>query len=337
MKRAARWMIALGLIAAAGGVVAASFVVVDETEFVVVTSFGRIVAVYGDEPGETGLHCQGSMAAALAIDRRVRVFEPPPREVITGDKRNLEVASYVVWRVADPVLFLRTSGTHELAEARLYERVSAGQSDVIGRRELSALASTDPARWALDDLTREVIDARRARGTKRAGRRGARRPDPPVQPPGRGSPGRLRADPQRAPAGGGAAAGRGGGAVHHDHQPGRPRARHDPGPGRRRGRADPRRRRGRGDPHAQRGPRARPQVLRVPPHARRLPLDLRRADDRRAVVDEPDPEAPGPRPADRAGGGVARGSSTPPGMPRASHEKAHCGSDCGSASPRWSR
>ena len=73
----------------------------------------------------------------------MKVFEPPPREVITGDKRNLEVASYVVWRVADPVLFLRASGSHELAEARLYERVSAGLSDAIGRRELSALASTD--------------------------------------------------------------------------------------------------------------------------------------------------------------------------------------------------
>ena len=63
--------------------------------------------------------------------------------MITGDKRNLEVASYVVWRVADPVLFLRASGTHELAEARLYERVSAALSDAIGRRELAALASTD--------------------------------------------------------------------------------------------------------------------------------------------------------------------------------------------------
>jgi modulator of FtsH protease HflC len=89
----------------------------------------------------------------------VKVFEPAPREVITGDKRNLEVASYVVWRVADPVLFLRASGSHELAEARLYERVSASLSDAIGRRDLSALASTDPKLWALDALTREVTAA----------------------------------------------------------------------------------------------------------------------------------------------------------------------------------
>ena len=124
-----------------------------------VTSFGQIVAIYGDEPAEAGLHLKAPWQLALKIDKRVKVFEPAPREVITGDKRNLEVASYVVWRVADPVLFLRASGSHELAEARLYERVSASLSDAIGRRDLSALASTDPKLWALDELTREVTAA----------------------------------------------------------------------------------------------------------------------------------------------------------------------------------
>ncbi len=140
-------------------VAVSSFVIVDETEFAVVTGFGRIEAVYGDQPTETGLHPKAPWQLAIKIDRRFRVFDPPPREVMTGDKRNLEVAPYVVWRVADPVLFLRGSGSHELAEARLNERVSAGLSDAIGRRELADLASTDPARWALDTMTRDVVAA----------------------------------------------------------------------------------------------------------------------------------------------------------------------------------
>jgi modulator of FtsH protease HflC len=157
MKHTLRWLIAAVLVLGLLTVGLASLVVVDETEFAVVTSFGRVAAVYGDESSKAGLHVKAPWQLALKIDKRVKVFEPAPREVITGDKRNLEVASYVVWRVADPVLFLRTSGTHELAEARLYERVSASLSDSIGRRDLSALASTDPKLWALDELTREVI------------------------------------------------------------------------------------------------------------------------------------------------------------------------------------
>ncbi len=69
------------------------------------------------------------------------------------------MAPYVVWRVADPVVFLRGSGSHDLAEARLNERVSAGLSDAIGRRDLASLASTDAAKWSLDGLTRDVLEA----------------------------------------------------------------------------------------------------------------------------------------------------------------------------------
>jgi membrane protease subunit HflC len=159
MKQFLRWIISLLLLAVVAGLAIASFVIVDETEFALVTSFGRIDAVYGDQPSEAGLHPKAPWQFAIKIDRRIRVFDPPPREVITGDKRNLEVAPYVVWRVADPVAFVRGSGSHELAEARLNERVSAGLSDAIGRRELAGLASTDTAKWAIDTLNRDVLAA----------------------------------------------------------------------------------------------------------------------------------------------------------------------------------
>jgi membrane protease subunit HflC len=132
---------------------------VDETEFAVVTSFGEIVAVHGEKPGTAGLHIKRPWQSVLRVDRRLRVFDPPPREVITGDKRNLEVAAYLVYRVADPVQFLRGSGSLDQAEARLGERASAALSDAIGQRDLAALATTDPKRWALDDLTRDTLAA----------------------------------------------------------------------------------------------------------------------------------------------------------------------------------
>jgi membrane protease subunit HflC len=159
MKKALRSTIVACVLAALTGLAASSFLVVDETEFAVVTSFGRIAAVHGVGASGAGLHPKAPWQLAIKIDRRFRVFDPPPREVMTGDKRNLEVAPYVVWRVSDPVVFLRGSGSPELAEARLNERVSAGLSDAIGRRELASLASTDPSRWAHDELTRDVREA----------------------------------------------------------------------------------------------------------------------------------------------------------------------------------
>src|SRR4051794_26717699 len=156
MPRFLRLTIALVLAAILTIVGLRSWVIADETQFVVVTEFGRIVAVHGDQADEAGLHAKWPWQAALTIDRRLRVFDPPPREVLTGDKRNLDVASYVVWRVGDPLRFLRSAATLDAAEARLNERISAALSNAIGRVELTALASTDPALWQLDSLTAEV-------------------------------------------------------------------------------------------------------------------------------------------------------------------------------------
>ena len=159
MKRFLRLTLALAGLSLIAAIVFRSCVVVDETQYVVVTDFGRIVAVYGDQADEAGLHVKLPWQAAIPIDRRLRVFDPPAREVLTGDKRNLEVASYVVWRVDEPVRFLRSAATLDAAEARLGERVAAALSNAIGRRELAALASTDPALWQLDALTNDVLAA----------------------------------------------------------------------------------------------------------------------------------------------------------------------------------
>jgi membrane protease subunit HflC len=139
------------------GLVLTTLVAVDETEYVIVTQFGQVEAVHGAEPGSAGLHFKRPWQNVVRIDRRIKVFEPPPREVITGDKKNLEVAWYMLYRVVDPVRFLRGSGTFEPAEARLSERISASISDAIGQEQLASLATTDPTRWAVDALTAEVV------------------------------------------------------------------------------------------------------------------------------------------------------------------------------------
>ncbi len=132
-RRAVVWIIGLSGLAILVSLGYCCLLAVDETEYAVVTSFGRVVAVHGMTPGTAGLHFKLPWESVLRVDQRLRAFDPPPREVITGDKRNLEVAAYLIYRVADPVQFVRGSGSLEQAEARLSERVSAALSDAIGR------------------------------------------------------------------------------------------------------------------------------------------------------------------------------------------------------------
>ncbi|MFO0955931.1 MAG: protease modulator HflC [Isosphaeraceae bacterium] len=145
------------LVLAATAVGFSCLVAVDEAESVLITDFGRVARAYG--PGEAGLHTRWPWQSAIRVDRRLRVLDAPSREILTADKRNIDVSPYIAWRVADPLRFVRSAGSVASAEARLSERVSASLSASVGRRELSAMATTDAAAWQLDAIMAEVRDA----------------------------------------------------------------------------------------------------------------------------------------------------------------------------------
>jgi membrane protease subunit HflC len=158
MKRPWRTLAFLLLVALSAAVLSRCWFVVDETRFVLLSEFGRVVDVLGDDPGEVGPHWKRPWLSVLTVDRRLQVTEPPSREVLTGDKRNLEVAPYVVWKVVDPSRFYQSAGGIETASSRLEERVAASVSDALSRSTLESLASADPDVWKLDTITRSIRD-----------------------------------------------------------------------------------------------------------------------------------------------------------------------------------
>jgi membrane protease subunit HflC len=89
----------VALVVALGAAVAAarSVVIVDQAEVVYVTEFGRSVRLI-DEPGLPG---KWPYQSRRGFDTRLQLDAPPPREMLTRDKKNLEVAWYASWRIAD--------------------------------------------------------------------------------------------------------------------------------------------------------------------------------------------------------------------------------------------
>lgn len=178
---------AVGLLALGGVLAVASrcLVIVDETEFVIVNSFGRTAVLYGDQSGEAGPHARWPWQTKWSIDKRIRAFEPPAREVITADKQNLDVAGYILWRVVDPVRFIRGAGTAEGAEERLGERLAAGLGEAVGQRSLQSLISTDRSSRGLQEMTTSLRESMAAGALEELGVEivdlGLRRFVPPVE------------------------------------------------------------------------------------------------------------------------------------------------------------
>ncbi|HTP34712.1 MAG TPA: protease modulator HflC [Candidatus Acidoferrales bacterium] len=132
-----------------------TFFSVSETEFVLVTQFGRPLYAATD----AGLHMKWAFQSATYFDRRLRVYNPRPSEFLTRDKKNIVVDSYVAWRIQDPARFVQTVGDPVAAEMRLHDIVWSGLSAALGAHDLDALVApggkvqTGDLMDALTDLT----------------------------------------------------------------------------------------------------------------------------------------------------------------------------------------
>jgi len=114
-----------------------SFLTVQETEFVLVTQFGRPLYMIG----QAGLHFKWAFQSASYFDRRLRIYNPRPSEFLTRDKKNIVVDSYVAWKIQNPDRFLQSVGDSQAAEMRLHDIVWSGLSAALGGHDLDSLVS----------------------------------------------------------------------------------------------------------------------------------------------------------------------------------------------------
>jgi membrane protease subunit HflC len=118
-----------------------TFFTVRETEFALITQFGKPVRTVAD----VGLHVKWFFQSATYFDRRLRVYDPRPSEFLTRDKKNLVIESYVAWRIRDPKHFVETVGDPVSAEMRLHDVVWSGLSAVLGTHDLDSIVAPNAA------------------------------------------------------------------------------------------------------------------------------------------------------------------------------------------------
>lgn len=113
------------------------FFVVDETEWAVVARFGKLVRTVG----EAGLHFRLPIDSVRKFDKRLQVYDPPANEFLTGDKKNLLVDAFVVWRIDEPVRFWQSVGDLIGAEMRLHDLVWSQLAAALGNYDLTHLVA----------------------------------------------------------------------------------------------------------------------------------------------------------------------------------------------------
>jgi membrane protease subunit HflC len=138
---------------------------VDETQFAIVTQFGKPVRTITS----AGLKLKWPWQSLLTFEKRLMVYNPLPSEFLTRDKKNVVVDNYVCWRIADPNRFLQTVNDPVGAEMRLHDTVWAAVAAAIGGADLSSLVSIKPEEVKAQEVMRQVTDQCRAQAIEQYG------------------------------------------------------------------------------------------------------------------------------------------------------------------------
>ncbi len=140
--------------------------VVDETkDIVLITTFGKITQVV-EGRRDPGLHFKlpWPIQKLIRYDSRDHPLSSSYRQLQIGEKVNIMVTVFCVWRIEDPEKFYRTKKTVQSADEALRALLSSEMTGVLGKVDMDELVNTDPSKMKLAE-----IDARiRRRVRKRA-------------------------------------------------------------------------------------------------------------------------------------------------------------------------
>jgi len=128
---------------------------VRETESALVTTFGKATRTI-EKPG---LYFKWfpPVEWVQKFDNRPRVLEAELGETTTKGAVPVIVNTFIVWRIAQPLVFFNSVGSVHDAETKLISQVSDTQNKVIGRHFFSEFVNSDPAKVQFEQIENEML------------------------------------------------------------------------------------------------------------------------------------------------------------------------------------
>jgi len=116
------------------------FYTVDQRDQAIIIQFGKIQ----DTITEPGLHAKLPWQSVEQFDKRVLGFDLETQRYLTREKKNLDVDSFVKWRIKDPATYKTTmSGDENVARSRLSQIIRDGLRGEFGKRNIQEVVAED--------------------------------------------------------------------------------------------------------------------------------------------------------------------------------------------------
>jgi membrane protease subunit HflC len=134
------WIAAIVIVALGGWLVSSVFFTVDETQQALVLRLGKPVATIV----EPGLAMKAPLIDSVVYyDNRILQLTPGSEQIILGDQKRIEVATYTQFRIADVLHFYQAVRTADQARSWLSQIVSSSLRRELGKVKLASLLTED--------------------------------------------------------------------------------------------------------------------------------------------------------------------------------------------------
>ena len=131
--------------------------VVNETEQVVVTQFGKPI---GKAIVDPGIHFKiPIIQEANFFDKRFLAWDGDPNQIPTKDKRFIWVDSYARWRIIDPLLFFQRVRDERGAKTRLDDILDGTTRNAVANHNLVEIVRSTNRKLEISEDLEEVMDS----------------------------------------------------------------------------------------------------------------------------------------------------------------------------------
>ncbi|MDD2396993.1 MAG: protease modulator HflC [Tissierellia bacterium] len=127
--------------------------VVKENEYAYVTRFSKFIKIQDT----AGLHFKLPLLDKIETIPQYRMmYDIPPSEVLTGDKKTLVVDNFAVWQIDDPYTFMRTVSRITEMENRIDAVVYNAVKNTLGTMDQTTIINSDNR--SIDDVNTKITE-----------------------------------------------------------------------------------------------------------------------------------------------------------------------------------
>lgn len=131
--------------------------IVEQGEYKVVRQFGEVVRIE-DEPGLS--YKIPFIQSVTTLPKYQMVYDIPPAEINTRDKKRMLADHYAVWRVENPQMMIANARTIQQAEAIMGELIFSAIRAELGQLDFDEIINEEmtPTRGSFNELVLERVN-----------------------------------------------------------------------------------------------------------------------------------------------------------------------------------